>query len=149
MLILISEPNHPLLKHLVDDPVRPEIPHSFRTSGNRMVAMLVENDVPLAITCISFHDFVPKSVDDLNLVSKEPSVIVYYTIWSYRPGAGQKLLRTTLTTIKERYPTVTEFVTLSPKTDMARRFHMKNGAFILQENNDTVNYSYGRGLQNT
>jgi hypothetical protein len=33
-------------------------------------------------------------------------------------------------------------VTLSPKTDMARKFHLKNGAKIFRENEETVNYEY-------
>jgi hypothetical protein len=33
-------------------------------------------------------------------------------------------------------------VTLSPKTDMARRFHLKNGAAVYRENLETVNYLY-------
>jgi hypothetical protein len=31
---------------------------------------------------------------------------------------------------------------LSPKTEMARKFHMKNGAVELQENDTTINYEY-------
>jgi hypothetical protein len=33
-------------------------------------------------------------------------------------------------------------VTLSPKTEMARRFHLKNGAGVYRENSTTVNYIY-------
>jgi hypothetical protein len=33
-------------------------------------------------------------------------------------------------------------VTLSPKTEMARRFHLKNGASELRENSNTINYIY-------
>jgi hypothetical protein len=33
-------------------------------------------------------------------------------------------------------------VTLSPKTEMARRFHLKNGAIIFRENIETINYEY-------
>jgi hypothetical protein len=33
-------------------------------------------------------------------------------------------------------------VTLSPKTEMARKFHLKNGAEVFRENPDTVNYLY-------
>jgi hypothetical protein len=33
-------------------------------------------------------------------------------------------------------------VTLSPKTEMARRFHHKNGATTYRENADSVNYQY-------
>jgi hypothetical protein len=44
--------------------------------------------------------------------------------------------------IRRQFPTVTRFVTLSPKTEMARRFHIKNGAHVLKENDSTVNYEY-------
>jgi len=44
--------------------------------------------------------------------------------------------------IQEQWPTVTRFVTLSPKTDMAHRFHIRNGARMLRENADTINYEY-------
>jgi hypothetical protein len=33
-------------------------------------------------------------------------------------------------------------VTLSPKTEMARKFHTSNGAKTLKENDETVNYEY-------
>jgi hypothetical protein len=39
-------------------------------------------------------------------------------------------------------PEVTTYVTLSPKTEMARKFHLKNGAEVFQENETTVNYLY-------
>jgi len=31
---------------------------------------------------------------------------------------------------------------MSPKTEMARNFHYKNGARLLQANEETVNYEY-------
>jgi len=34
------------------------------------------------------------------------------------------------------------FVTLSPKTEMARKFHHSNGAITLSENEVTDNYEY-------
>ena len=37
---------------------------------------------------------------------------------------------------------IQRFVTLSPKTDMAHRFHIGNGAGILRENASTINYEY-------
>ena len=33
-------------------------------------------------------------------------------------------------------------ITMSPKTEMARNFHYKNGARLLQTNEETVNYEY-------
>jgi hypothetical protein len=51
-------------------------------------------------------------------------------------------LEETVAEIKKQFPNVTRFVTLSPKTEMARRFHTKNGAITLRENEETVNYEY-------
>jgi hypothetical protein len=67
---------------------------------------------------------------------------VFYTIWSYAAGAGQRLISEAAADIKNSEPTVQEYVTLSPKTEMARRFHHKNGASTYRENTDSVNYRY-------
>jgi len=142
MLYLITAPTDPLLSFVKDDPVRPEISPEFRVQNNRLIATLVENDKPTSMVCISFHDFVPASVTDLLNVSTEPTTAVFYTIWSYQSGSGARLLRESLPTLKNRIPTLNTFVTLSPKTEMARRFHLKNGASILRENSDTINYHY-------
>jgi hypothetical protein len=142
MLYLITSATDLLLSFVKDDPVRPEIPAEFRVQNNRLIATIVEEHRPLSMVCVSLHNFVPKTVDDLSDTSSEPTTAVFYTIWSYQAGAGQRLLRSVLPELKSRYPSLTTFVTLSPKTELARRFHLKNGAFILQENNDTVNYCY-------
>ena len=39
-------------------------------------------------------------------------------------------------------PHIKRFVTLSPKTEMAKKFHLRNGATELQENETTVNFEY-------
>ena len=44
--------------------------------------------------------------------------------------------------IKENMPDVDRFVTLSPPTEMAERFHIKNGAIKLRVNEETVNFEY-------
>ena len=142
MLHLITTATDKFLSFIADDPVRPEIPMEYRVENNRFIATLVEEEKPLSMVCISLHDFVPKSVGDLDRTSSEPTTVVFYSIWSYKAGAGQALLRSALATIKERHPTVSTFVTLSPKTEMARRFHLKNGAVVLSENETTVNYDY-------
>jgi hypothetical protein len=74
---------------------------------------------------------------------EEPDTVVFYTIWSYKPGAGQRLLQEGLKKVQAELPNVKRFVTLSPPTDMARRFHIKNGASVFRVNSDTVNYEYG------
>jgi hypothetical protein len=44
--------------------------------------------------------------------------------------------------IESEFPGIQTYVTLSPKTEMARRFHLKNGARELRENPNTINYIY-------
>ena len=141
MLALIKDLTDPLLEYVKDDPVRPELPVEFRVEANRFISALVDNG-PKAMVCVGLYDFVPTDVDDLTIVSENPTTAIFYTIWSYVPGAGADLLFQTVNEIKNSYPTVTRFVTLSPKTTLARRFHLKNGASIFRENQNTVNYEY-------
>jgi hypothetical protein len=101
------------------------------------------------MVCVSFHDFVPADVKDLDKTAQVPTTAIFYTIWSYKSGKGQELLFRAVKGIQEQYPSVTRFVTLSPKTNMARRFHLKNGAIILRENIETVNYEYITGQEKT
>ena len=143
MLHFIRDLSHKLLEFIKDDPVRPEIPTDFRVSEGRMVAALADKeDDPDAMVCVSFHDFVPAGVDDLKNVAQVPTTAVFYTIWSYKAGKGRDLLIQAVKGIQEQYPSVTRFVTLSPKTEMARRFHLKNGAIVFRENVESVNYEY-------
>jgi hypothetical protein len=143
MLSFITSITDPLLDYVKDDPVRPEIPKEFRVSDNRFVSALVEEQVK-AMVCVGLYDFVPESVADLSITPVNPTTAIFYTIWSYVPGAGADLLFQTVEQIQKTYPTVKRFVTLSPKTEMAKKFHLKNGAEVLQENESTVNYEYRR-----
>lgn len=143
MLSFITNITDPLLEYIKDDPVRPEIPKEFRVSDNRFVSALVDDTVK-AMVCVGLYDFVPESVDDLSVEPVNPTTAIFYTIWSYVPGAGTDLLMQTVEQIQQMYPTVERFVTLSPKTEMARKFHLKNGAEIFRENETTVNYEYRR-----
>jgi hypothetical protein len=142
MLKFITDLTDPLLQFIKDDPVRPEIPVDFRVSPNRFVSGLVEGEDPKAMVCVSLCDTVPASVSELAQEAMAPTTAIFYTIWSYAPGAGKELLQKTVDEIKQQFPTVTRFVTLSPKSEMARRFHHKNGAFTFRENEDTINYEY-------
>lgn len=141
MLQFITQSTDPLLVYLKDDPVRPDIPAEFRVTGNRFVSVLV-SEKPRAMVCVSLHDFVPAEVEDLSHNTTHPDTAIFYTIWSYEPGAGAELLRKTVVGIKQQFPYIKNFVTLSPKTEMARRFHLKNGATVMRENVNTVNYKY-------
>jgi hypothetical protein len=142
MLTLIRETTNPLLEYIKDDPVRPEIPREFRVSNSRFVATTVDGEKPRAMVCVSLHDFVPTTVEDLTKEPSEPTTAIFYTIWSYAPGAAAELLFGVVDQIRQLFPTVTRFVTLSPKTEMAYKFHIRNGAIVLQENDTTVNYEY-------
>lgn len=141
MLEIIKNLENPLLQYIKDDPVRPEIPVEFRVGNSKFVAALVE-DSPQAMVCVSLHDFVPTSVEDLACVPEQPTTAIFYTIWSYVSGSAAQLIFDTVDAIQEMYPTVNRFVTLSPKTDMAYKFHIRNGAVVLRENETTVNYEY-------
>jgi hypothetical protein len=142
MLTFIKDLSNTLLDFIKDDPVRPEISKDFRVSDGRMVAALVEEEKPTAMVCVSFHDFVPENVTDLNTTHVVPTTAVFYTIWSYKAGKGKELLIQAVKEIQKQHPTVTRFVTLSPKTETARRFHLRNGAIVFRENIDTTNYEY-------
>lgn len=143
MLHFIKDISNKLLEFIKDDPVRPEIPTEYRVSNGRMVAALAEKeDDPEAMVCVSFHDFIPQDVKDLDNTAQVPTTAIFYTIWSYKSGKGQELLRQAVKGIQEQYPSVTRFVTLSPKTNVAQRFHLKNGAIIFRENLETINYEY-------
>lgn len=147
MLQFIKDLGNKILEFIKDDPVRPEIPTDFRVSEGRMVAALIEDNKPDAIVCVSFHDFIPENVNDLKSVTKSPTTAVFYTIWSYKAGKGQELLCQAVKEIQLQYPSVKRFVTLSPKTNMARRFHLKNGAIVFRENLETINYEYIQSTQ--
>jgi hypothetical protein len=142
MLELIDTVSSSLLKYVRDDPVRPEIPAEFRVTNNRYILAITDHGAPCSMVCVSLHDFVPSTVEDLDKTALVPTTAVFYTIWSYKPGSGSLLLREGLNTIRARDSTVNTFVTLSPKTEMARKFHTKNGAIIFRENSDTINYQY-------
>ena len=147
MLTFIRDISNVLLSFIKDDPVRPEIPTDYRVSNGRMVAALVEEEKPEkpeAMVCVSFHDFVPTDIKGLDNTTQVPTTAVFYTIWSYKAGKGAELLVQAVREIQREYPSVTRFVTLSPKTELARRFHLKNGPIVFRENLDTVNYEYIR-----
>jgi hypothetical protein len=76
------------------------------------------------------------------ILPQSATVAVFYTIWSYRPGAGRRLIIAARRWIEENRQDIKEFVTLSPPTEMARIFHLRNGAGVFRVNHDTVNYVY-------
>jgi hypothetical protein len=143
MLHVIQDLSDNFLALIKDDPVRPEIPAEQRVNANSKIFVLKDdNDQPIAVTCVKFLEMIPKTVEDLADTVVNTNTAVFYTIWSYAQGAGRRLIEEAQAEIKLERPEVTTYVTLSPKTEMARKFHLKNGAEVFQENETTVNYLY-------
>jgi len=144
MLHIISSPLDPLVQLIKDDPVRPEIGIEFRVSeSSEIIVAQDEYGKPSAVVCVLYRDSVPRSREELlEYASYEPVVAVFYTIWSYVPGAGRKLIVAARSHIQSSRPSIKKYVTLSPPTEMARVFHLRNGAQVLNINEDSVNYSY-------
>lgn len=141
MLHLIRDYADRFFSFLTEDPVRPQIPTEQRVGSNRAIFVLHEEDRVDAITCVSYQNCVPEREAEL-FQPGDPTIAVFYTIWSYRPGAGRELILDSVNKIRQDHPYIQRFITLSPKTEMARRFHLKNGARIYKENLETINYEY-------
>jgi hypothetical protein len=143
MIYVINSLSDPLIKLVNDDPVRPNIPVEFRVSNDNEIFVLLDSDnLPEAVVCIAYKDYIPVDEAQLMYASEIPSTAVFYTIWSYKPGAGRKLIRESKKHIEMNKPGIVKFVTLSPRTEMARIFHLKNGASIFRENETSINYEY-------
>ena len=130
------------------DPVRPELSLAFRLSPGRQVYALVEEGVYKAAICVAYTTEVPTTIEELDLYSQAAcqdgqwgDIAVAYTVWSRAPRAGRDIVLDVLEVCKSN-PLVKRLVTLSPKTDMAKRFHLNNGASTLSNNILTDNYEY-------
>ena len=142
MLVQLAKPDPVLL----EDPVRPGIWPEERLGYTRDVWALIEDKQLAAILCVAFKDTIPTT--EAELLSDTKKIItaldnaILYSIWSYRKGAGSKLVREYLEWARIPGSYIKRVVTMSPKTEMARNFHYKNGARLLQANEETVNYEY-------
>ena len=141
-----------------DDPVRPHLDADFRTSSHRQVYALYEdkyaeqhfpdNDIK-AVICVAYTNEVPKDEHELDLYSQQAcqdgqrgNIAVFYTVWSYSKGAGREIVMDTAKHLKKEFPSLERFVTLSPLTKMAERFHLRNGATFLAQYDDCQNFEY-------
>jgi hypothetical protein len=143
LIVVLNTPHSPLAELILGDPVRPHIPIETRFTNGEVWMLCNEQDDVAAVLCVSWQDFVPESESELFQCSGvSPSVAVFYTVWSLSPGAGQKMIQEAQKRLKHAYPHIQRAVTLSPPTAMARKFHLRNGAFELQVNSTTVNFEY-------
>ena len=136
-----------------EDPVRPELDIKFRTSyGRRIFGVKYKNEI-CAIMCFGFTNEIPKTVKDLDLMTKDAylqsalrdqkvgKIAIAYTVWSKKKGGGKLIVKEVFKKIKQSHH-LNRLVTLSPLTKMARNFHLRNGAFELQVNEKTQNFEY-------
>jgi hypothetical protein len=142
MIYVISDLTDPFTSYVKDDPVRPHIPLNQRINDTAKIFALIENDQVSAMVCGKFCEGVPSNESQLMREVTNPDTIVFYTIWSYSPGAGARLIREGLEQVKINFPNIKRFVTLSPQTKMAERFHLRNGATVFRINSGSVNYEY-------
>tara|TARA_B100001540_G_C15335821_1_gene430153 strand:- start:8 stop:577 length:570 start_codon:yes stop_codon:yes gene_type:complete len=136
-----------------EDPVRPELDNIFRTSyGRKIYGVKYKNEIH-AVMCFAFTNKIPKSVKELDLLSKDAflqsaqrdqnvgKIAIAYTVWSKKKGGGKLIVKEVFKMIKKSNH-LNRLVTLSPLTEMARNFHLKNGAIEIQVNEDTQNFEY-------
>lgn len=139
--------NNPFIQLVSEDPVRPNIPIWQRFGHNRgMFVLTSENDgLAQAISFFSFIGIVPKDEEELLADYNTFNVAVFYTVWARQGsirGSGRALINKALNHIEWFIPSCHRAVTLSPKTNVAERFHISNGAYFLRENETTINYEY-------
>lgn len=129
--------------HLInDDPVRPHLDAEWRMRSGRDVWVL-ENDFSGnidAVICVAFTDEVPITENDLKWPGID--IAVFYTVWSYSKGAGREIIEQSAKRIKREYPYVKRMVTLSPLTEMAEKFHLRNGAKFIRKGSSCQNFEY-------
>lgn len=134
-----------------DDPVRPHFSYEWRTTSGREIWVLSndETDDIDAIICVAYTNKVPSSEQDLEFLSQaayqdgqEGSIAVFYTVWSYSSGSGRKLVNSLAYHIAKTNPKIKRWVTLSPLTVMAEKFHLSNGAIFLEKHEDCQNFDY-------
>ena len=128
------------MKHIKNDPVRPHIKKDWRTRCGREVYVLERDNNIDAVICVAYMDEVPINEDDMKWVGMNHAV--FYTVWSYKKGAGREIVNGVSKKIKAQKPWVKRFVTLSPLTEMARKFHISNGAKFIGKGDTCQNFEY-------
>ncbi len=142
-----------------DDPVRPELDLAFRQSyGRKIYGLKDEVGEISAIMCFAFTNEVPKTVEEMEALSYDAalqsvhragvqgSIAIAYTVWAKKKGGGRAIVNEVYKMVKKSNH-LNRLVTLSPLTDMARNFHIKNGAKELQVNDTTQNFEYDITLE--
>ncbi len=136
-----------------EDPVRPELDNKFRTGFGRKIFGVEYQGEIHAVMCFAYANEIPKSVDELEKLSTDAflqtamrdqaggQIAIAYTVWSKKKGGGKLIVKEVFKKIKKSNH-LNRLVTLSPLTEMASKFHEKNGAKLIQINETTQNFEY-------
>ncbi len=121
---------------LSGDPVRLHIP---KIGPGKQVYVL---DDLSAVICVCYCTRVPTTEQELEKYRDDTgSVVVAYTVWSTKKGAGRAIVNELLELMSNKAG-VGRLVTLSPLTEMASRFHIRNGAKRISESEWCQNFEY-------
>ena len=137
-----------------EDPIRPELDVKFRTSyGRKIFGVKYKNEI-CAIICFGFTNEIPKTINEFDLMTKDAhlqsaswrnknigKIAIAYTVWSKKKGGGKLIVKEVFKKIKKSNH-LHRLITLSPLTEMATNFHLRNGAKQLQINKETQNFEY-------
>ena len=142
-----------------EDPVRPELSLEFRQAYGRKIFGLKDSEGDIAaIICFAFTNKVPTTIEEMDVLSRDAAmqaihragvqgdIAIAYTVWAKKKGGGRAIVNEVYKMIKDSNH-LNRLVTLSPLTDMARNFHLKNGAKELQVNDTSQNFEYDIELE--
>lgn len=120
-----------------DDPVRKDIPFDWRVQDVKREVFHLEER---AVLCVAHLNDIPTTEKEL-MEFEWGTFSIFYTVWSKEKGLGRKIVLDTWELLKSQHSN-NRYVTMSPKTEMATKFHLSNGAILLQENETTNNFEY-------
>ena len=136
-----------------EDPIRPELDNVFRRSYGRKIFGVKYLGEIHAVMCFAYTNNIPKSVEELDKFSHDAylqsaqrdqnigKIAIAYKVWSKKKGGGKLIVKEVFKKIKKSNH-LNRLITLSPLTDMATKFHSRNGAKLLQINETTQNFEY-------
>ena len=119
-----------------EDPVRPELNNSFRTSYGRKIYGVKYKGEIYAVMCFAYTNEIPKSVEELDRLSQDAhlqstlrgqnvgKIAIAYTVWSKKKGGGKLIVKEVFKKVKKSNH-LNRLITLSPLTNMATKFHKK------------------------
>ena len=136
-----------------EDPVRPELDNDFRTGYGRKIFGVKYKKEIHAVMCFAYTNKIPTSVDELEKLSTDAflqsamrgqnvgKIAIAYTVWSKKKGGGKLIVKEVFNMIKKSNH-LNRLVTLSPLTEMATKFHLRNKAKLISVNRETQNFEY-------